>query len=327
MSRGAGRREARVIAQAKINLFLRVLAREASGYHQLETLFQRLELGDEVTVRVGVPGWAVDTRGAELGPVERNLAWRAAMAYVDAAGWPGGFAIELDKQIPVGGGLGGGSADAGAVLRCLDRLNPRPLGTAALLAIAAGLGADVPFLTAEHPLALAWGRGERMLALPPLPARHVQLALFEEGVATAEVFRALAARERPEPDRQPPRPILWSPERFATWDAVALVATNDLEPVVFGMRPEIGEIRRLFGAVATELAASRESPAEEGDSTPFALMTGSGATVFLLDPVREAGAAFELVMHGAPEDTDAAPALRIAETVTATRVADVELDE
>lgn len=320
MSGSAGRREARVIAQAKINLFLRVLAREASGYHQLETLFQRLELGDEVTVRVGVPGRSLDSAGVELGPTERNLAWRAASAYAEAAGWPDGFAIELDKQIPVGGGLGGGSADAGAVLRCLDRLNPRPLGAATLLGIAATLGADVPFLTTEHPLVLAWGRGERMLALPGLPARHVHLALFEEGVSTAEAFRALASRDQP-----PSRPIVWSPERFATWDAVALVATNDLERVVFEMRPEIGAMKRLFAAVAGELAASRVDPLDDGDSTPFALMTGSGATVVLLDPVREAGAEFELVLHAAPEDPAAGAALEIAETLTATRVADVEL--
>jgi 4-diphosphocytidyl-2-C-methyl-D-erythritol kinase len=316
------RRSARVVAQAKINLFLRVLAREASGYHQLETLFQRLELGDHVAVRVGVSGRTLDTLGAELGPTERNLAWRAAVAYAEAAAWPDGFAIELEKRIPVGGGLGGGSADAGAVLRCIDRLNPRPLGSTALLGLAAGLGADVPFLAAEHPLALAWGRGERMLALPPLPARHVHLALFDEGVATAEAFRALAAREPP-----PARPIVWSPARLATWDAVALVATNDLESVVFAMRPEIGEIRRLFSTVATELVASRVDRLDDGDSTPFALMTGSGATVFLLDPVREAGAEFELVMHAAPEDPAAGAALEIVETLTATRVADVELDE
>ena len=125
-------RTARTLAQAKINLFLRVLAREASGYHQLETLFQRLDLGDDVRVRIGVRGRAVDTRGADVGPTEGNLAWRAGVAYADAAGWPDGFAIEIDKRIPVGGGLGGGSADAGAVLRCLDRLNPTPLGPACL---------------------------------------------------------------------------------------------------------------------------------------------------------------------------------------------------
>src|SRR5207253_289491 len=82
----------------------------------------------------------------DTGPTERNLAWRAALAYADATGWPNGFAIEIEKRLPVGGGLGGGSADAGAVLRCLNALAPSPLGVSALLSIAAPLGADVPFL-------------------------------------------------------------------------------------------------------------------------------------------------------------------------------------
>src|SRR3982751_6289548 len=134
-------RVARVRAQAKINLFLRVLARESSGYHQIETLFCRLALGDDVTVRVGVRGRSLDCNGAlpseGLGPVEQNLAWRAAVAYADAASWPIDFAIEIEKRIPVGGGLGGGSADAGAVLRALDALAPSPLAPQALLDIAA----------------------------------------------------------------------------------------------------------------------------------------------------------------------------------------------
>ena len=94
-------RMAAVVAQAKINLFLRILAREHSGFHQLETLFQRLELGDDVRVRVGVPGRALDCRGADVGPVERNLAWRVAVGYAEATGWPEGFSIEIDKRIPV----------------------------------------------------------------------------------------------------------------------------------------------------------------------------------------------------------------------------------
>src|SRR5688572_27908453 len=173
-SRGAGgpmTAVARVRAQAKVNLILRILAREASGYHGLETLFARLDLADEVTVRVGARGRAVDCRGADVGPPEANLALRAGEAFAEAAGWPAGFAVEIEKHIPVGGGLGGGSADAGAVLRALNALAPAPIPRETLLAIAGRLGADVPFLTDDAPLALAWGRGERMLALPALPPR------------------------------------------------------------------------------------------------------------------------------------------------------------
>ena len=149
---------ARVAAQAKVNLTLRVLEREASGYHQIETVFQRLALADVVTVRAA-DGRSLDTRwtgpgvAPDLGSVERNLAWRAADAYARATGWPGGFAIEVEKSIPVGGGLGGGSADAAAVLRGLDALAPRPVGPAALVDIGSRLGADVAFLTSPSELA------------------------------------------------------------------------------------------------------------------------------------------------------------------------------
>ena len=156
--------EARVEAQAKLNLFLRILAREESGYHQIETLFCRIALADTVKVRIAASGRSIDAVGARipasgLGPPDQNLAWRAAVAYAEATGFPGGFEISIEKRIPVGGGLGGGSADAGAVLRALNVLNPRPVPGAELLRLAVSLGADVPFLTQdETPLALGWGR-------------------------------------------------------------------------------------------------------------------------------------------------------------------------
>lgn len=358
-------RSASVAAQAKVNLFLRILAREASGFHQLETLFQRLDLGDDVTVRVDVRGRTLDCRGADVGPVERNLAWRAAVAYADAAGWPDGFAIEIDKHIPVGGGLGGGSADAGAVLRCLDALAPEPLGLHALLAIGATLGADVPFLTAEAPLALAWGRGERMLALPALPPRRAHLACFDEGVHTAEAYRRLA-EWRAAHGGDAPRPILWDPARLARWDDVALVATNDFEHVVLPMREDVAAIRGMFADVGRRLdaldvegaflpdeeadAVADAAAVDDGDSAPIALMSGSGATVFLLTSLVPGRIAVDFAIE-APEDaaiadaedvppasddagTDEAeaafganggPGLRVVETRTADRVAAVSL--
>src|SRR5688572_21114512 len=108
-ARGTSRRLARAVevpAQAKINLRLRILAREASGFHQLETLLLRLELADTIRVRRTPSARTLDVAGAPdaaLGPAERNLAWRAAVAYADVAGWTDGFAIELEKRIPVGG--------------------------------------------------------------------------------------------------------------------------------------------------------------------------------------------------------------------------------
>ena len=180
-------RTARVKAQAKVNLRLRILAREASGFHQLETIFLRLTLADEVTVRVGGSGRTLDVTGADTGPTERNLAYRAALAYRQAGG-PDSFSIEIRKNIPVGAGLGGGSADAAAVLRALNALSSRPLSDEHLLALAAPLGADVPFLTSRAVMALAWGRGERMLELAPPPQRHVLLFVPHVPVSTADAY-------------------------------------------------------------------------------------------------------------------------------------------
>lgn len=261
---------AQVRAQAKINLRLRILAREASGFHQLETLFLRLTLADVVRVRRADAARSLDVTGevdlGTLGSVERNLAWRAAVAYCDAAGWEGGrrgFAIELEKHIPIGGGLGGGSADAGAVLRALDAISPAPLGVPALLRIAASLGADVPFLTSEHPYALAWGRGERLLPLRPPPSRNVLLLLPGFGVSTVDAYGWLAESRTGDA-----RPLQVDPplelEALSRWNGIAAVAVNDFEPVVAGRHP----------VIAAALEGARKAGAGP------AMLSGSGSTMF-----------------------------------------------
>lgn len=279
-------REARVIAQAKLNLFLRILAREASGYHQIETLFCRIALGDRLTVRTDVRGRSLDCSGERmpadgLGAVDRNLAWRAATAYADATGWPTGFAIELEKRIPAGGGLGGGSADAGAVLRCLDALSPDPVGAEKLLVIAATLGSDVPFLTATTPVALAWGRGERMLELAPLPPRPVLLALFSTGVPTADAYRWLA-ESRPADSARASE--LLGRASFASWRGVARHAHNDFEAVVRPRVPVVDEVLAAF--------RSGDGAALLG-TDGFALLAGSGSTVFAVPEPRYPGVSYE----------------------------------
>src|SRR5687767_3831363 len=168
---------ARAKAQAKVNLFLNVFAeRDEEGYHALWTMFQRIDLADEVVVRVGGTFRSLDATGAAmpsagLGPTDRNLAFRAAAAYLDQtdSGLPRGFAIELTKNIPVGGGLGCGSADAGAVLRALNTLSKRPVAAEELHAIASSLGSDVAFLASEMVVAQALGRGERMAPVEWVP--------------------------------------------------------------------------------------------------------------------------------------------------------------
>jgi len=254
---------ARVTAQAKINLLLRVLARESSGYHSIETLFMRLDLGDDVRLRVA-PDRSLECAGpaippSGLGPAERNLAYRAAVAYADATGWPTGFAIEIDKQIPVGAGLGGGSSDAGAVLRILDALSPRPLG-ARLIELAAPLGADVAFMTIESPMALAWGRGERLLPIRTLDRRHVALLVPDFAIATADAYAWLASDRGPyEPSAQ-----VIAPDSLATWESLALVATNDFERVVSARHPIIAELVDELSSVDAVLA----------------MLSGSGSAVY-----------------------------------------------
>ena len=298
---------ARTRAQAKVNLFLRVLARETSGYHQLETLFCRLELGDEVVVRTNVRGRSLDCTGdgmrdTSLGPVERNLAWRAAVAYVDAAGWPNDWSIEIAKHVPIGGGLGGGSADAGAVLRCLNALAPSPLPTADLLALATALGADVPFLTLDTPLALAWGRGERILALPSLPSRNVTLACFPFGVSTPAAYGWLDDS----PESPPHTASAVAIADLTSWAGIAASAHNDFERVVVPR----------FARIAETLDRWRASLHDKRDASAFAMLAGSGSTVFAV-------ADRDLP----PPDTDGDREVRVVATRTATRVVGVEASD
>jgi 4-diphosphocytidyl-2-C-methyl-D-erythritol kinase len=291
-------RAARVPAQAKINLCLRVLAREAGGHHQLETIFCRLELADEILVRTGGTGRSIDCRGADCGPTERNLAWRAAMALRDAGG-PDSFAIEIEKRIPVGGGLGGGSADAGAVLRALNALSNRPLRPERLLSLAVSLGADVPFATATHPLALAWGRGERMLELDPPPPAAVLLAVPPFAVSTAEAYGWLAA----ERGDVVPEARSFTRAELATWPSLATLAENAFEPPVERRHPRLTELRQAFRAAGARLA----------------LLAGSGSTVF---GVFDDAAAADRVAPAPFAARDA----KLLRTATATSVAGVALE-
>lgn len=251
---------ASVEAQAKINLRLCVLARETSGYHQLESLFARIELADSVRVSTDTTLRGLNCPGLDL-PAEQNLAYRAAMAFTEAAGWPTGFQIDIEKRIPSGGGLGGGSADAGAVLRALNALAPKPLAPSALMTVALRLGADVPFLTMDAPLALGWGRGERLLELRPLPAREVLLALPPFGIETKTAF-SWYAEAHGHDAIEAPAPL--SLDELDRWERITALAVNDLEDVVVARHPEIGFCLRSFQEAGARIAR----------------MSGSGSTTF-----------------------------------------------
>ncbi len=245
-------------ARAKVNLGLAVLGRRPDGYHEIHTLFATLDLAEPVALSPLPEGIALRVKGAELPEGEENLAYRAARAYLEAAGWPGGVGIELEKKIPVAAGLGGGSADAAAVLRGLARLYPAPVDLARL---ARGLGADVPFLL-RGGLAEARGVGERLSPLPPVVA-HLVLVNPGFPLPTAAVYRAL-------------RPQDYGPELDAGAILAALAAgqpppwRNDLEAAAFRLFPQLRELKAL-------LAGHGLSP----------LLAGSGPTFLAPLPSRE----------------------------------------
>ncbi|HET9424754.1 MAG TPA: 4-(cytidine 5'-diphospho)-2-C-methyl-D-erythritol kinase [Gemmatimonadaceae bacterium] len=249
--------EARVPAQAKINLRLKVLARGTDGFHSIETIFGRIDLADDVVVRIGGSARSLDCKGADLGPVERNLAYRAAVAYADATSWPDAFSIELTKRIPAGGGLGGGSADAGAVLRALDAMSPRPLGPR-LITLAAELGSDVPFLTLDNPFALAWSRGERLMPLPTLPWHPIVILTPSNGISTADAYGWVSETRM----GFAPTAFIIDAPAVRDWTRMAAIATNDFDSVVFARFPELARAAaslRQHGALISILAGSGSS--------------------------------------------------------------------
>lgn len=263
-------RAARVAAQAKINLWLRVGPPDGRGYHDIDTLFQRIDLADDVEVRALDVAerslhWTTEERRAiDMGAVEQNLAYRAAVAFQERAGWPAGFDIHLVKRIPTGGGLGGGSADAAAVLRALNALAPSPLDGASLHEAAASLGSDVPFLASEMARATGTGRGDRLAPYPiTLAPASVLLVIPSFGVATADAYRWIDEdRATPSP-RVPDAPgeVVFIEAR----DAWAVVDQgNDFEPPVERRHPELARIRESLRRAGARIAR----------------LSGSGSTVF-----------------------------------------------
>lgn len=184
-------------APAKINLHLEVLGRREDGFHALETVFQTLELHDRVEVALDaqLDGIALACDQPDLPSGPGNLAWRAAAAWRERRPHLGGVRVRLEKRLPHGAGLGGGSSDAAAVLRALARLDPDPLPAGELAALALALGSDVPFFLLGG-TAHALGRGEILTPLPDLPARPVTVLMPDAVLPTPAVFKALTDAER-----------------------------------------------------------------------------------------------------------------------------------
>lgn len=227
----------RALAHAKINLFLRVLAREEDGYHSLETLFCLVSLADELSAeRTEVEGVRLEVSGADCGPEEDNLAVRAAHMVLDATGRPFGVKLRLVKHIPVQAGLGGGSSDAAAALSAVNRLTGDAVPRHELLQMGARLGSDIPFLLSGAPLALAWGHGDRMLRLPPLPSAPALLLIPPIGISTPEAYRQVD-RSRTGNGRR--GAVALDLETLGSWGNVARLSGNDFEFALFGPHPRL----------------------------------------------------------------------------------------
>ena len=257
-------------APGKVNLGLRILGRRPDGYHRLESLFLPLDLAD--TVRLALrrsPGVGLELSGDCAGVPRdaRNLAVRAAHAFLAAAAHAGGVEIELDKRVPAPGGLGGGSSDAGAVLRGLAELLPGAVAPGRLRSLALGLGADVPFFLAPEP-ALVGGIGEEILPVDGLASQVLLLAHPGAALATADVYAehdARAASLTPPASGPSIRALLALREEAGRARAgpietsLRALVVNDLEPAASRLCPAVSELRKEIeatGALAVSLSGS-----------------------------------------------------------------------
>jgi 4-diphosphocytidyl-2-C-methyl-D-erythritol kinase len=280
----AGSGSVKVRVPAKINLYLGVGPVRGDGYHELQTVYHAVSIYDELTARRGdTLALTMEGEGAgELALDESNLVIRAAVALARHAGVPAHARLHLRKQIPLAGGLAGGSADAAAALVACDALWELGLSREELSQVAAGLGADVPFLLYGG-TALGTGFGERV---SPVLARggawHWVVALAEGGLATPQVYQELdrlrSAGTAPAPLGGPAQVLAALRQREPA--VLAAVLGNDLAPAALGLRP----------GLAAVLAAGLAGGALAG------LVSGSGPTcVFLArDPEHAAAVASQL---------------------------------
>jgi 4-diphosphocytidyl-2-C-methyl-D-erythritol kinase len=247
---------------AKLNLTLEILGRRPDGWHEIRSVMQSIDLADTLSVRIGA-GDSIDvaTTDPRLPTGEDNLAGRAARLLLDAIGRRAAVTVHIEKRIPVGGGLGGGSADAAGVLWGLNRLLGRPCGAGTLLRLAARIGADVPFFLVGG-TCVASGRGERLRRLPPLGDCRFIVACPDVVVETqwAYTHRAKIGLT----PRQGYTTMLESAIRQRRTSLIARALWNDFEELVVEHFASIRKAKeRLLGA-----------------GVEVVRLSGSGAVVF-----------------------------------------------
>lgn len=260
-------------APAKVNLLLAITGRRSDGFHELVSVVATLDLADTLEA-VPSAAMALSCDDAELPAGAENLVLRAAAAFQRETGWTGGVAFRLQKRIPVGAGLGGGSSDAVAALRALNRLAPPEcrLAPAGLARLAAQLGSDCPLFLAEGPVVLR-GRGERIEPLRPAEASRLRgrrLLVFKPGfgISTPWAYGRLAAGA---PDSY--WPAADAEAWLARWRAdptapAEALLRNSMEAAAFGKFPALPEL----------LARVRSTTGIEGR------MSGSGSACFAFLP-------------------------------------------
>jgi len=264
------------LVPAKINLWLEVVGKRPDGYHELSSLMLPIAVYDRLELRLAGQGVALDCAHPDVPDDHQNLAWKAADQFRRVTGAPPGIHIRLEKNIPVGAGLGGGSADAGVLLAVLNRLAGYPMDDAALIELARGLGADVAFFLRRQP-ALATGIGEKLELVAGLPAYPIVLIKPPVVVSTRGIYQRLTLTRAGSL-------IKIHAFKAQPWD-VQQALENDLESVTIRDFPVIAQIKRWLvqnGALG-------------------ALMSGSGPTVFgVFRTEEQARAAGELAARDWP---------------------------
>lgn len=251
-------------AFAKLNLTLDVLGKREDGYHDLRSVMQTISIRDDIEIDVGTgKPWKLLCSQEGIPTDERNLAWKAAKVFCDAAKKdPEGLEIRITKRIPSGAGMGGGSADAAAVLRALNRHYNAPFSILALAELGAQVGSDVPFCVLCG-TAMAEGRGERLRKLPDVPDCIFVVVKPEFSVSTPELYRKIdQVTIAKRPDNKAMESALLAGDLLK----VAHNLCNVFDPVVTEDHLELNYIKSIFhqyGAVGYQ-------------------MTGSGSAVFAM---------------------------------------------
>ena len=249
-------------AYAKVNLTLDVLGKRPDGYHDLKSVMQTISMRDDIELQIGTgKPWSLSCDKEGIPCDERNLAWKAAKVYCEAMGKdPDGIHIHITKRIPSEAGLGGGSADAAAVLRALNRHYGDPLSILALAELGAQVGSDVPFCVVGGTV-MCEGRGERLRKLPVMPDCVFVVVKPECSSSTPELYRKIDERSiAKRPDNQAMESALLAGDL----SKVAQNLCNVFDPVVTEDHLELNYLKSLFynyGAIGYQ-------------------MTGSGSAVF-----------------------------------------------